>query len=610
MTDNESTDDGGNDGKKNDKNDRGIHMRMIRNKLKETSSQIDPDEIMYYAISFIATMIVPLSALGLAAPYFYLAVNIRPISESILEDLNCTELNLTAEELLENSVCSMETFETKYSLYYRQVNYFHFSPTFGVSFCESDDYAYAFLENFISNSGNDEIPDDTEELIGGENIGQCTQTQMLMTAGFAAATMFFALFGLLWLTVLSSHSGSNKKYNVHFVLSILVCACSTSTVAIYEMLISPLRSGVDPDFCDRQTSFLDCEEQTGVGFYCQISVAVLSGLLFLIYLLKAIVRTTSMTSSCCGKKEKEDSNDVEGDRNTNGKELMSSSHHTPWYKNFHFWIKLGRFSEYILATVAGMINFTTLKLLLPDDDETPISMSSYVWGDQFCTDGFFAIDEFRLAEDNTDLTDLKNFGDCKPIYTYKVLFTLLKVVITAGAALFLKRDAARNPFFYLGGLVADVATVALVVSAIVVFMTQIYPGRSGIEPSFCDQYTTLWNAFLGDGEASKETEVCNISLGPGFYVLCAVLPLTVVNLLVEFIAGEIDSEYGAVNAFQTVFKRLKRKEYRDAVLGSSNFYRASTIGKQKSQLSNVIEPMEKFGSDSITPETKDKASGK
>jgi hypothetical protein len=268
-----------------------------------------------------------------------------------------------------------------------------------------------------------------------------------------------------------------------------------------------------------------------------------------------------------------------------------------------------------------MISFTTLEVLLPNADDTSISMSSYLWGDQFCSDGFFAIDVFRLAEDDDETTmDLKNFGDCKPFYKYKIIFTIIKIVVSGGMALFLKRDAAKNPLFYLGGLCADVATIFLVCIAIVVFMTQIYPGRNGIKPSFCDQYSELRNAFLDDNDESPKNidETCEIYLGAGFYVLCVVLVLTVVNLLTEFFAGEIGSEYGAWNAYNTVLKRVRRREFQSALFGPSSYYvakefqRESTLdhsagggdptsGNSNPKLSNVIESKEDVDPNSTSP---------
>ncbi len=548
----------GENGEGSERNDCSQNMRIIWDTIKQAVSDIEPEDVVYYWISFISILIVPLSSVGLCAPYYYLVVNIRPVSESIIEGLVCSELDIS-EELLNESVCSMDTFETRYSLYIRQANYFHFEPSFGVSFCEHDSFAYTFLQSLNKLFGFDEIPDDTVELIGGDNIGDCTQTKLLLACIFATLTMSFALLGLLWLLLFSSRSGSTRESYIHIFFCALTMMYSGVTIALYSFAISPLRLSVDPNFCEEQTTFRDCEERVGMGVYCQFSTAILSLLVVPLYMLKWKFQSSASS-------------------NTNRKSSVEHSHHIWFFRNPHWWIKLGRISEFLLACISLMVNWTKLELLLPDEESTPVNMSSYLWGDQFCADRFFAIDEFRLMEDSEEFMDLNNFGDCKAFYKYKVVFTLIKIVVTAGSALFLKRDAARNPFFYLGGLIADVSTVVLVVIAIVVFMTQIYPGRPGIEPSFCDQYGNLRKIFLGGDEPTEDVEVCDIRLGQGFYVLCAVLPLTVVNLLIEFLAGEIGSEYGAMNAFKTVMKRVKRKEYQDALFGASSYHRRTLNG--------------------------------
>lgn len=583
MDKNEKTDAGGNDGNDSEGNqDSSEQLKLLLRNLQDAITEVDLDDVMYYCISFVSVFLLPLSALGATAPYYTLRVNIRPVSESIHSDLNCDQLNLTAE-VLNDTVCSMETFETKFSLYIRQVNYFHFTPTFGDSFCGNDGFAYRFLDNLKSDFGFESLPEDTLELIGGGNIGKCTQTLMLMAAGFAAVTMGFTILGLLWVSVFSTHHGSKNASIVHMVLAALNMIFSAITIIIFSVAINPLRPDVNPSFCDDQTTFEDCEESLAFGFYCQLWTAILSFLVIPLHILKMRIKTTRKRA------------------------CHNHHHHLPFYKNPHFYIKLGRFAEFFLAVVACFVNFTTLSLVLPDIDETPVSMSSYLWGDQFCSEKFFAMDEFRPVENDVLASDLKNFGDCKAIYKYKVIFTLLKIVTSAGSALFLKRDAAKNPFIYLGGLAADFATIGLVIMAITVFMTKIYPGRSGIEPPFCDQYVAMRNDFL-DEDVELSEDICNISLGSGFWMLCLVLPLTIVNLVVEFLAGEIGQEYGAINAFQTVMKRLKRKDYQDALFGASSFYRSSKRSSgQNSKRASSLESVKEVNADSMPREIEENA---
>jgi len=370
------------------------------------------------------------------------------------------------------------------------------------------------------------------------------------------------------------------------------------TIAVYWTSIHPLRPGIDRKFCETQSTFDDCTEAVGEGFYCQVATAVFSFLQILAYSLKWTVGAPEGTTlSCCRKHGEQVPKPLEGDK-------PSSNHHTHFYKDPHMWIKLGRFLEFFLATVAGMISWTTLELVLPDVDETPVSMSSYLWGKQFCTDGKFSTDIFFLTDTSPKDLGMKPFGACKPFYIYKILFTVLKIIISGGSALFLKRDAAKNPLFYLGGLCADVATIVMVCMAITIFMLQIYPGRSGIDPSFCYQYNTLRSSYLG----SDDSETCSIRLGAGFAVLCVVLVLTVVNLVAEFIVGET-AEYGAMNAINTVVKRVRRREFQDALYGPSSYYiskelrksQGDTGGDQNEKFPDSGGSKEEDNSDTIPP---------
>ena len=147
------------------------------------------------------------------------------------------------------------------------------------------------------------MPEETEEFLGGGNIGDCSEVTMLTTAAFASLTMLFALMRLLWFTVLSDHYGSTRAAIAHFALLSATMICSLITIAVFWITINPLRSGIDPTFCDGQSAFEDCEEAVGVGLYCQVATAVLSFVQILIYASTSGVNASAISLSCCGKEK-------------------------------------------------------------------------------------------------------------------------------------------------------------------------------------------------------------------------------------------------------------------------------------------------------------------
>jgi len=529
-------------------------IQVTKTRIKALFPRAKLDDIIYFCICFLSIVVVPLAAIAEGYHYYEISMNIRPVSESIIDDLNCTDLiaNLSQDEINE-SVCSMELFETKFSLFHRQINYFHFQPNFGVSFCENKENGFGFLQKtttIVDYFGAKDIPEDIEELLGGGNIGQCNHAVMLTAAGFSASAAGFAALGLFWFTVLCGDYRTTKSVIVHVILAGATMVSSLITIIIYSLAIDPLRSSVDTAFCDRQSIFQDCKEVMGAGFYCQIATATLSGLQIFGYALKSGLNRH-------GKNQIEDRQSLQ-------EETHDSHTHIRFYKNPHFWVKFGRYSEFFLATMSAITNYTTLDILLPDDDSTRINMFSYLWGNQFCNDSFFASDLFLLNENGVKE---EKFGDCKPLFKYKMILGLAKIVGAAGMGLFMKRDASKSPLFYLLGLAADLGGIIIVSMTMAIFLLKIYPGRSQIEPPFCDKYSE----YVLEVEPG-DPENCKITLGPGFILLCLVLPLTIMNLAVEFIAGEIGSKYGAINAFHTVLERIRKREYRSAAFKPSSFY--------------------------------------
>mmetsp|Transcript_5794 Transcript_5794/g.14467 ORF Transcript_5794/g.14467 Transcript_5794/m.14467 type:complete len:587 (+) Transcript_5794:56-1816(+) len=580
----------GNDDRKATASEQSGDVQVMKTNVKGLFTKIKLDDILYCCICFFSIVALPVATIGAGYHYYEISMNIRPVSESIVDDLNCTELvaDLSRDER-DASVCSMKTFEARFTLFHRQINYFHFAPNFAVSFCENRPNGYSVLQKttkIVDYFGAKDIPQDIEELLGGGNIGQCHQAMILTAAVFSAITGGFAALTLLWFTVLSFKFDSTKTIVVHVILAGATMVSSIITITIYLLTIDPLRSSIDTNYCDRQSTFRDCKETTSPGFYCQVATAALSASQILVYALKMVLKRNG-------------GNEIEN-RQSLEEEPDNIHHHLPFYKNPHFWVKFGRYSEFFLATMSAMMNYATLDILLPDGDRTPISMFSYVWGNQFCNDEFFANDLLLL---NDSCKQKMKFGDCKLLFKYKMLLGLAKLVIASGLALFMKRDAAKNPLFYLGGLVADLGSIIAVCMIMVTFLSAIYPGRGGIDPPFCDRYS---ECVLGVEPGNPEN--CSISFGPGFVLLCLLLPLIAGNLVVELVAGEIGSKYGAINAFHTVLKRVRKQEYKKAVFHPASFYLSKELVLPREELS--IESKENDDDRFLPSEYQDKTSSR
>jgi hypothetical protein len=200
------------------------------------------------------------------------------------------------------------------------------------------------------------------------------------------------------------------------------------------------------------------------------------------------------------------------------------------------------------------------------DGNESIEIDAYLWnvekhGWAFCSDNHILKNLINLVNPG------ETYGDCIPKELVEVYAGFLKVMVFGGLALFLKHDAKRNPMFYLGGIISDVATIFFVSLAIRSFYTKIYPGRSEIEPSLCDQFSSV---SVINGVSYNGTDDCNISLGSGFWVLCVVLLITVLNFVTEFVDNEIGQKYGAINAFKTVFNRVRKGRMKSAILGPAS----------------------------------------
>jgi len=173
---------------------------------------------------------------------------------------------------------------------------------------------------------------------------------------------------------------------------------------------------------------------------------------------------------------------------------------------------------------------------------------------------------------------IPTFGSCNGSAMFHIQFASIKVIITAGMALVLKRDSRRNPMFYLVGIIMDFLSLVFICVAIGVFLGDVYPGRAAIQPPYC----YIWTDDMSNNNKTTHydpvngnTETCNITLGLGFYLYCIVLVLTTVNFIGEFVIAEPASNksnlsYGAKNAWNTVFGRVREGRIKSAIIKPSS----------------------------------------
>ena len=121
--DENSSDDGDGDRSSTGRNTRS---REIWSNVKDlVFGRVELDDFLYFFICFLSLAIVLLAGIGVSADYYSVAVNKRPVAESVFKGLNCSDLDPSTQEAAP-SVCSMDTFKTKFTLFEEKVNFFYF----------------------------------------------------------------------------------------------------------------------------------------------------------------------------------------------------------------------------------------------------------------------------------------------------------------------------------------------------------------------------------------------------------------------------------------------------------------------------------------------------
>jgi len=291
--------------------------------------------------------------------------------------------------------------------------------------------------------------------------------------------------------------------------------------------------------------------------------------------------------------------------------------------NLHFWIKFGRMAEFCIMIVSLFLSYTNL--YLTDQYGRELDTSILLWDDTFCTGTIFLLNLFGFnrhenghiimdaasggAETGSNSTDAAasplthttaTFGFCSSREIFHVHFLFLKVVISSGFALVLKRDAKQNPMFYLIGILMDFLSIIFLLASISVFYLHVYPGRPEVQPPYC----SVWMDYNRNGEddmddSPSQNSPCRITLGAGFWLSCLVLVLACINFLGEFIIAEtvtarrhgnddddqsnnnFDTEnaaYGARNAYNTVFGRVREGRFKSALIKPASCFHLDVDG--------------------------------
>jgi hypothetical protein len=160
------------------------------------------------------------------------------------------------------------------------------------------------------------------------------------------------------------------------------------------------------------------------------------------------------------------------------------------------------------------------------------------------------------------------FGHCDDKEVFHTQFATIKVLVSSGLALVLKRDAKQNPLFYLVGIVMDFLSLVFISLAIGMFYGAIYPGRNEIQPSYCE----LWTETVGTA--------CNMRVGSGFMLFCVVLVITTSNFVVEFGISESGQTYGVRSAYNTVSGRIQQGRFQSVYKPTSTIILSPSLPSQ------------------------------
>lgn len=472
--------------------------------------------IFWFRILAIAVLIC--STIACFGTFQVVTLDNQPIIQQLL-GYNCSDFS--------SEICQ-STEKRHYSLWGVQDEFtFHRSQ----ALCHSSFSAAEFGFN---------ISGPIEQLIGG-NLGECNEASLIAAATLSVLTAFLACCVVVWTNIVSDHHEELYfSLKVHLWLSGATMICSLTVILIYVFAINPLR--LDPTYCESQTLFSVCQQDQGHGFWLQVSTCVLcfltvaSGLRarrrdILGYdresmFRESMFRNTERSKSSCGDK-------------------------FLFCKSVHFWIKMGRLFEFILMLVGIMNPFTSINASVPPGSisRIPNTKTLYItskinlWEDIFCSWNVLWWSYLVEAEPEP-------FGHCTDNELFHVKFASMKVLISSGLAMVLKRDARSNPLFYLIGIVMDFLSMVFISVAIGVFRGKIFPGREEVQPSYCD----TWYKYVGTN--------CTVNVGYGFWFFCAVLVLSTVNFLVEFCIADKDLTYGARSAWDTVLRRVRQRRFK------------------------------------------------
>ena len=461
-----------------------------------------------FALRFLSVLILTTSVLACFGAYHTITVERGPIVQQIL-GYNCSDFASYRYRL-----CA-EMHIQKFTLW-------------GVE----DEFSLSSNQGLCHQQPNSifNLTDSVLYLLEG-NIGDCTQAALTATVAFAAMTPSIACIAVIWIILFADRNEHTKfPVRVHIFLTAFTMISSAICIAIYCIAINPMR--LNPRFCDAHYSFQYCKQETGPSFWLEVSTVLLS--------------FTSITIGVVARYKGIIGYETDEDTNIEEEEEIQPFFH----KAVHFWIKLGRLLEFLVMLIAVVSFFTVINAsvepgsisIIKNEKVFPLSSSIGLWQGIFCSSNLLWWN-FIFKE------PVDTFGQCDDKEVFHTQFATIKVLISSGLALVLKRDAKQNPLFYLVGVVMDFLSLVFISLAIGMFYGAIYPGRNEVQPSYCE----LWTDTVGTA--------CSMRVGSGFVLFCIVLVITTSNFIVEFYISERGQTYGARSAYRTVRRRIQQGRF-------------------------------------------------
>jgi hypothetical protein len=361
--------------------------------------------IFWFRILAATTLIC--STLACFSAFHIVAVDLSPVVQDVL-GYNCSDLTEIGKEL-----CA-STERRHYSLWGVQDEFIvHRSR----GLCASS-------SSTLSDYGLNWTGDIKE--LEGLNLGECTETWLVTVSIFSVLTAILACLLVVWVTIFPDHHEELYfSLRIHQWLSGTTMVCSLIVILVYTYTINPLR--LDPTYCESQIFFNICEQSYGHGFWLQVSTACLCFITLISGMLARRRDILGFDKDLCHSTVTSN-NDPSSCRDV--------------CINIHFWIKMGQLGEFVLMLVGVVTSFTYITATvppgvmsrLPNTKILRITNRVNLWEGIYCN---YNVLWWSYFEEGA----VQSFGHCNDSELFHVHFASVKVLISSGLALVLKRDA-------------------------------------------------------------------------------------------------------------------------------------------------------------------------